>query len=90
MGERYNIEFTGIDVSQPAIEYANILRKLREEYNCHFIVMDAHKLSFKDETFDVILCTGGVIGRLTDPLKCLYETYPGFKAWRCRNNNYHK
>ena len=46
-------KLTGIDCSKEMIEVA---KKNCRKYDCEFYVMDSHKLDFKDNTFDMIVC----------------------------------
>ncbi len=72
--KKYNLEFTGIDLSETNIDFA----KKRKEYfgwkGCEFIVMDANQLNFKDEEFDIVICTE-VIEYIIDPLLGLKVIY---------------
>lgn len=57
----------GVDVYKDAIDYA------RKKYpNIKFMVADAHKLPFKDDSFDLIICYE-TIEHLVNPLRALRE-----------------
>lgn len=57
----------GVDVHKDAIDYA------RKKYpNIKFMVADAHKLPFKDDSFDLIICYE-TIEHLVNPLGALRE-----------------
>lgn len=58
---------TGIDVYTQAIKEAQ-----RRFPNLSFIVADAHKLPFKNNSFDLILCSE-TIEHVTNPQKMLHE-----------------
>lgn len=47
-------EVTGIDLTPDMVENAKILAS-EENVNCMFLTMDAEKLDFPDETFDVVI-----------------------------------
>jgi ubiquinone/menaquinone biosynthesis C-methylase UbiE len=53
----FDISFTGIDLSPAGISFA-LKRKSDEQIkNCDFLIMDAAKLSFADNSFDIIIAT---------------------------------
>ena len=56
---------TGTDIDQKAIEFA---RKNSQKKNLEFKVEDAMNLSFKDNVFDIIICTH-VYEHVPDPKK---------------------
>ena len=58
---------TGLDSYKAAIEFA------RKKYpHIHFVVADAHKLPFKNKSFDLIICTE-TLEHVIDPLLSLKE-----------------
>ena len=60
-------KITGIDSYKKAIEFA------KSKYpHLELLVADAHKLPFKDNTFDLVICTE-TLEHVTDPKKCLLE-----------------
>lgn len=61
----------GIDIDNSAIKFAN---KTYKRKNLIFKVDDALKLSFKDNSFDVIVCTH-VYEHVTNPKKLFSEIY---------------
>ncbi|HSX48994.1 MAG TPA: class I SAM-dependent methyltransferase [Candidatus Saccharimonadales bacterium] len=62
-----NAKMTGVDAYGKAIEYG------KKTYpNIKFRVADAHKLPFKANSFDLVICYE-VIEHLTNPLKALQE-----------------
>lgn len=61
----------GIDISSAAIEYQNLLKKKHNLTNLHLIEGDFRDLQiFKDQKFDLIICTG-VVHHLLDPVSGL-------------------
>lgn len=60
-------ELTGVDASKKAIDYGKKVYK-----NLNLIHADAHKLPFKDRSFDLILCTE-VLDHVVEPEKVLSE-----------------
>jgi len=65
---------TGIDTSKNSLRLANQLGK--EEDNCEFLEMDATSLTFKDNTYDVVLCLqNGINAFGVDKLKLVKEAH---------------
>jgi ubiquinone/menaquinone biosynthesis C-methylase UbiE len=70
----YAKRIIGIDTSKNSLKLARKLKK--EEDNCEFIEMDATNLSFKDNTFDVVLCVqNGINAFGVDKLKLVKEAH---------------
>jgi ubiquinone/menaquinone biosynthesis C-methylase UbiE len=65
---------TGIDLSEKMVELAKERSRSRKLSNLTFQVMDAEKLSFPDNTFDVALSRFG-FQIFTDPEKAAKESY---------------
>lgn len=64
----------GIDTSGNSLRLANTYRK--DEDNCEFMEMDATGLTFKDNTFDVVVCIqNGINAFRVDKLELVKEAY---------------
>lgn len=67
-------KITGLDSYKGAIDFA------RSKYShINFVVADAHKLPFKDKSFDIIICTE-TLEHVVDPKKSLEEMVRVLKA----------
>lgn len=80
--KKTDLRIIGIDISKKMIEIANGHKK--HLANVEFMVMDANRLEFEDDTFDLIVSTGSLHHWKT-PLRVLNEIYRclkfGGKAW---------
>jgi len=64
---------TGIDNSSSSVKYGKMFTRMIP--NCKIIFMDAVKLLFDDNTFDIVVCIqNGISAFHTDPLKLLKES----------------
>ncbi len=64
-----NAKVTGVDLYKDAIQYAK-----KKYINLKFLVADAHKLPFKDNSFDLTVCYE-TIEHVTDPLLMIKEIH---------------
>lgn len=71
-GDKYNINFTGIDLSDFEIDFAKRKKKYYKLKGCDFYAMDATSLKFKDATFDAVICSE-VIEHIPDSGKIISE-----------------
>jgi len=60
---------SGVDISHAAIEHAKKINPL-----ANFSVMDAEKLAFEDEAFQLVLCID-MIEHVKNPEACIQEAY---------------
>lgn len=68
------IEFYGVDISPKAIKEAEDYKQKIELKNCFFTVGNAERLGFKDDSFDIVVCTE-VLEHLPNPNETLKEIY---------------
>ena len=68
-GQRFIVQFTGIDVSRQSIAF---LTKLTSETQDTFLLMDACDLQFDDDMFDLVFAHGA-IGYTESPHKAFVE-----------------
>ncbi|OGF45881.1 MAG: hypothetical protein A2231_07155 [Candidatus Firestonebacteria bacterium RIFOXYA2_FULL_40_8] len=69
---KYNVNFTGIDLSDFEIDFAKRKKKHYKLTGCDFHVMDATSLKFKGEAFDAVICSE-VIEHIPDPVRIICE-----------------
>lgn len=55
--KRFNLEFKGVDINPLDIDFANQKKAYFQHTNCWFELMDANRLSFKDDEFDIVICS---------------------------------
>jgi len=66
-------KITGIDISKDNVELAK--EYVRHYQNCEFFVMDAKKMAFPDNYFDVTICVqNGISAFKIDPYEMLKES----------------
>ncbi|ATZ61208.2 MAG: putative methyltransferase YcgJ [candidate division WS2 bacterium] len=68
------IEFYGMDISLKAIKAAKEYEVEMESKNCFFTVGDAERLGYKDDSFDIVVCTE-VLEHLPNPNETLKEIH---------------
>ena len=64
--DEYKLHFTGVDISELDIDFADKRKEYFSHDDCEFKVMDVDNLSFKDGEFDIIICSE-VIEHLKNP-----------------------
>lgn len=78
-----NGKVTATDISESMLEIARDLAEEQKLHNISFQQMNAEKLSFKNDQFNVVLCSLGLM-YLPDPLQTIREMYrvlkPGGRA----------
>jgi len=75
VAKRYpQLNITGIDISQKAIQEATYKIKDKDLTNVKFQIDDAHSLSFPDQSVDLVV-SHGTIHHFKDPAKVLSEIY---------------
>jgi ubiquinone/menaquinone biosynthesis C-methylase UbiE len=74
MGNIGNGRLLGTDISDKMVEQASSLAKKRGEVHVQFERMDAEELSLEDGSFDVALCSLGLM-YMPAPLKAMEEMY---------------
>lgn len=68
ISKRYpSSKLDGIDASQKSVDYGN-----KEYKNLNLVFADAHKMPFKDKTFDIVICAE-VLNHVVNPKKVLEE-----------------
>lgn len=68
---------TGLDLSEEMIKIA-VDRSKKEKLKVNFVVGDATKLNFPDQSFDYVICMGNALGSIPDTkqrLKALNEMF---------------
>lgn len=70
---RRGYQVTGIDISLPALEFAEVVCK-REGLSSRFIEASAYSLPFADESFDAVVCSD-ILEHLTDVPRALREVH---------------
>lgn len=60
---KYGFRATGLDLSKEMIRIA-VERAKKEELKVNFVVGDATKLNFPDQSFDYVICMGNVLGSI--------------------------
>ena len=73
-GDKYNLEFTGIELSEEAITVANEKKRFFGAQNFTFGVSNAEELSLEDESYDIVLCSE-VLEHLVHPERAISEIY---------------
>ncbi|MBI4845689.1 MAG: class I SAM-dependent methyltransferase [Candidatus Omnitrophica bacterium] len=73
--EKYALFFTGIDISELDIEFANNRKEYFGHKDCEFRVMDAENMDFNNEEFDIIICSEMIehIADVSPVLNALYR-----------------
>lgn len=72
------LEFYGVDISPKAIKAAEDYKEKIELRNCFFTVGVAERLGYKDNSFDIVVCTE-VLEHLPNPNEALKEVYTVLK-----------
>lgn len=72
--KNHNLRVVGIDNYKPAIDFADTRKKFLNRDDCHFKLMDTCKLEFKNNFFDIIICSE-VLEHLKDPQAAMKEIY---------------
>lgn len=67
-----NISYTGIDINERMLQEARKKKKLLARRKINLEVMDAKKLAFEDNTFDLVVAAS-VITAVDSPLKVMKE-----------------
>lgn len=70
--KKYQLEFTGIDISSLDIDFANQRKQYFHQQNCDFQIMDAQALRFNDESFNIII-SSEVIEHILEPVKVIRQ-----------------
>lgn len=67
-----NVQYSGIDINEKMLELAHEKAKLLKKKNIDLSVMDAHKLTYKAGSFDLVL-GASVITAVEDPQSVMKE-----------------
>jgi ubiquinone/menaquinone biosynthesis C-methylase UbiE len=70
IAKKYDVEIVGVDISEKMIDKAKKRNKGLE--NAEFLVADAQKLPFEDDTFDIVF-TESVVSVVPNQLKAIKE-----------------
>ncbi len=68
------IKFYGVDISSKLVEEAKAYEKKIALENCSFTIGDAERLGYRDNSFDIVICTE-VLEHLPNPKKALNEIH---------------
>lgn len=76
---KYNLEFTGIDISGFDINFANERKRYFNHHNCQFIIMDANNLILPEENFDIVIASE-IIEHMQNPQIIVKEIFRVLKS----------
>lgn len=68
---KYFYKITGIDIDKKAIKYA---KKNNNANNVKYVIQDCHKLKFKNNSFDIVICSH-IYEHVFNPQKMMDEIY---------------
>ncbi len=69
-----SLSFTGLDISPVDIEYAKDVATRENLGNCSFVVGNAESTEFKDNSFDIVVCSE-LLEHVPQPEKVMKEIY---------------
>lgn len=72
--KKYRLEFTGIDISDFDIDFANQRKEYFNHKDCYFYVMDAQNLGFGNEKFDIVI-SSELIEHISEPHRVMKEVH---------------